>query len=841
MPGRDLLVWLSRRRARFGCISLARASARGACFSLARACARFGCISLARASARGTCFSLARASTRGAGTALLALVLSAFAGVARAQLLHAPIGGRSIPLGEGKIACEANPERWGVELHGRSARPPNDEAAIGQTVALKVASSPAECDQSEEHVTLIAVDRYPVIDLATVVFSPDEGRLEAEGARLLGVAVVWESSAKTDGADRESTGESGRESGHDICRDVYTERGVEHCTWGVGRNAPADPAITKFTWLPRGARGEPDAVFYDAAGRQLPPESFNLVPARITLTRLVPADAAVDLATGQGEVPLVHPEAVGSAECGPLQCEMSQGKLIVRGAASLVGTVDVRLRLVAHVFLLRKDQLDAQVTVRLPVLHCPMAIASGPPIRNNDEAKVIVKVEGRCARDLTGVRFVLRDTPLKVLQTLNDRDATYVALQLGRIGADTLTITAIRGEGDGIALAVAYTPTRSAPQVRAALELPGYPNLSFIPNNRWATVHVSPAGEHQRFALLPIEGIYMVQERPGAPALIRAEPHAAGLTVLRFGLRAASLPAGLDQIDLAVAEDPLQRGTGEANIPASIEGGDGKLPLVEFLCGGGSLELKRIEIGETAYVSYDLRDTCRVVFHRERLDPEWGTQKLNFEVDVLRPDGSPRGDAHVAQVVTLRAGKEPRYAWIKGITDPFDRVSVRVSHVPDEDHYIGGAELSTGAPAAQWSAVLGAGHFRLYGTSTIPTGLYRFGGNDKASGVLALNFGVISRLAWLDKDGREFPLALETGVLVFGISNTTDDKNNRQVGVVAGVGFAVPIANRLQVSQASINVHAWYETSVMRNVPHGARNAFIFGPSISIGNVGTSL
>ena len=46
---------------------------------------------------------------------------------------------------------------------------------------------------------------------------------------------------------------------------------------------------------------------------------------------------------------------------------------------------------------------------------------------------------------------------------------------------------------------------------------------------------------------------------------------------------------------------------------------DGEGPLLELLCGGGSEPLHRVEIGVTAYLTYDLRDTCRVVFHRERI------------------------------------------------------------------------------------------------------------------------------------------------------------------------------------------------------------------------------
>jgi len=761
---------------------------------------------------------------------LLVCAISLVSASAKAELIQVPVGTRPVPLGEGRVACETDVGDWHIDLHGRTARPPTDEAAVGKAVELKVAPNAAACPDSDAHVTLLTVDRYPVIDLATVVFSPDEGRVDAEGARLSGVAIAWK---------------SGERSGFDTCRDPYTQQGVEHCSWGVAKEASADLMTTTFQWVPRGGRADPNSVWFDATGRRVQADSFALLPARVVLTRLIPTDAAVDLATGQGEIPLVHPEAVGSADCGQLSCEMVGGKLVVRGASSLVNSIDVKLRLVPHVFMMRKEQFDTQVSVKLQVMHCPMTFASGMPIRNNDDAKVILKLDGRCASDVGKLRFVMRDTPLKVLQILGERDATYVLLAIGRVGGDTLSISAFRGETEGIAVAVAWAQLRSAPQVRASLALPDQPNLSFIPNNRAATVHVSPAGEHQYFALLPIEGVYTVQEQHAAPALIRAELHAAGLTVLRFGLRADRLPAGLDHVDLAVVEDPLQRGTGEANVAASIEGTSDSPALVEFFCGGGSVPLQKIEVGVTAYLSYDLRDTCRVIFHRERLNKESGTQKLNFEVDVLKPDGSARGEAHIGEVVTMRAGSEPRYAWVKGITDPFDRVRIRISHAADEDHYIGASELKTGSPAAQWSAVLGAGRLRLYGTSTIPTGLYRFGtGTDSSgtSGVLSLNFGVISRLALLDKEGKEFPLAFETGVLVFGIANSFSPTGEqlRQVGVVAGVGFAVPIANRSQVSQASINVHAWFEANVMRDVEPNTRFAFIFGPSISIGNVGTS-
>jgi len=763
--------------------------------------------------------------------ALLFMILSVLsvASMAHGQVLQAPIAGRPIPLGDSGVACAAATGGWSTEPGSRTVRPPVDPQSVGTSVDLKVAATLAKCPTSTVTITLVATARWPAFDIGSVAFSPDEGRLDAAGRGLLGVTIRMR-----DG----DPGDAG-----DTCRVVTPTDRQEQCSWAIGHGASADPAALAFSWSPAGARNDPNAITFDASGRRAHAEVFALAPARVIISRLFPQGGTVDLATGQGEVSLVHPEAVAAAECSPLPCELANKQLTVRGATNLVSALDVRVRLRQRVFLQYNESLETTTSARLSVLHCPMSIVSGAPVRDNDDSKIVVKVEGRCARDLSTLRFFRDQTQLKVLRTVNDQDASYVLLRLGDIDDDVVRISAFRGDRDAIALAVAQAATRSAPQVRATLELPGYPNLGFIPNNRWAFVHASSAGEHMRFAILPIDGIYSVSYDSQGRASVRANPNAAGLSELRFGLRTEGLPAGLDDVDLAVVRDPLQRGTAEANIPAPIDVEPSvRPPLIEVLCGGGAMPLYRLEPGVTAHLPFETRDTCRVVFHRERLSTEYGTQKLNFEIDVLRADGSPRGDAHVSEVISFRAGSEPRFAFIRGIHDPFDRLQVRVSHVADENHYIGASEVRTGAPAAQWSAILGTGRLRLYGTTAIPTGLYRFGDKEH-SGVMSLNFGVLSRLTWLDAEGKEGFLGAEAGLLVGGLANSVSSTGQSltQVGAVIGLGVSVPIANRSNVAQASINVHAWFETDLSRNLDDKSRYAFVFGPSITIGNVGANL
>jgi hypothetical protein len=64
--------------------------------------------------------------------------------------------------------------------------------------------------------------------------------------------------------------------------------------------------------------------------------------------------------------------------------------------------------------------------------------------------------------------------------------------------------------------------------------------------------------------------------------------------------------------------------------------------------------------------------------------------------------------------------------------------------------------------------------------------------------------------------------------------------NKVGVGLVLGFGLSVPIANRSQAAQASIDLHLWGEMDVSSEDQAG-RFAIVFGPSISVGNIGTNL
>lgn len=768
---------------------------------------------------------------RFAFAAALAFVLLTFARGARADVVEAPIGGKPVPL-DNVVACGAAPGGWAIEPGARALRPPRT-SSVGAIAELTIAKTLAECATSKTTLKLVALGDFPTLDPGSVVLSLDDGRLQARGRGLRGALVTFPTA---------------KDVGFDTCSDPKVDGGNDVCTWAIPKSLSADPSASNLRWLPAGALAAPDASFFDANGRAVSPSTFALTPARVELTQLLPSDPSVDVSTGVGFLKLTHPEAVSGVDCAPMKCDVANGNLTVVAPSAGIATIDVKFRLIAHVAYTRKIPPDPVPTVHVALLRCPMSIASGPVPRGIESTRAVVKVEGTCARDVDALHFVLGARRVDVEAIRHDTDVAYVSLALGNVDGDAVSITAVRTDSgaakavEGAVVAIARTETRRIPIVRSVLELRGFPTIDFVPNNRTAIVHVTkvPGAE---LTLLPVEGVYTVKVERGI-TLVQGDVNAAGYVSFQFGYRVPSLPAPFDKLDLVVLNDSLQRVVKEANVPAPFgTSAETPSPLVEVTCFDGDGRPVHVRPGVAIHVPYAERDSCRLILHRERLDPAFGTQKLQLDVDIAKLDGSTRSEGHVSQTIVFRAGSEPRIAWIHGVSSPYDRANIRLTHVADEAHYLGALEIATGAPLVQWSIIFGTGRLRLYATTAIPTGLYRFG-DSHSSGALSLNFGVISRVTWLDAEGHEGLIGLEAGVMAFGLTGDTTASGNTltQVGGVVGAGLAIPIANAGQATQASINLHAWFEQRLTQASGDGqdSPRAIIFGPSISVGNVGTT-
>jgi hypothetical protein len=677
----------------------------------------------------------------------------------------------------------------------------------------------------------VAGPRAPAdIDPAGIVFFPDEGRLEIKGTHLDGLRVGWTAPGPPP------------TSGDDVCRDPKPagSGSTQQCVFAVPKNLPLSSV---FRVVPEAAPADTNAIAKVFAPP--PPAISTLKPARIVVDHLLPQTATVDLAAGVGRVALLHPEAVASVDCAPARCELLDTGVEVRGVAGAATNVTLRLRLAPHISIRKGETLETTQSATLAVLHCTAAIVSGEPLRHADGTRVIVRLDERCGGDARNLRWTVNGESVEVQRVEHVRDGIYVQLGTSELESAQATVVATRPEPDGSVIAVARSATRPAPQPRVTLELEGFGRIDFIPTNRDALVRPAPCGDHAHLVPLPIESVYQVTTVKGVTR-IRGEVLANGFVALRFGYRVDTLPEVFASTDLALVDEPLQRPLREASVPAPFSGTAlSQSPLIDLVCADRQGRPQHIAPGVQASIPFSQRDSCHLVIHRERLRAEDGTQDISVEVNVTKVDDNARADAHLVERMVLRPGPMPRAFWIRGVKGQFDRLTVRVSHIVDEAHDVGGSDLHVNVPSAQWAVVVGEGHLRFYATAAIPTGLFRM---TAPSDVLTLNFGVLSRLTWLDREGHEGLLGLEFGAMGIGLAATPGFP--RTLAVLAGLGVGVPIGNRGEPSQASVNLHAWGAYELRDDTPRDPTHpdgpkashwSFLFGPSITFGNVGTNL
>jgi hypothetical protein len=755
------------------------------------------------------------------------LTASLFAVVsARAEVLQVPEGGRAIPVVSSGVVCGPVAGGWTLENDRRSVRPPSGtETSFSRAIDVKVAPSQDACAGSKQTVTLWATGRWPDLDPAGVLFAPDEGRVELRGQRLVGVQIQWQSSGKT------------QQTGQDSCVEPTTSGKSQVCVVPLDRSLRSDATLR---WLPAGARFGADVTTFDQDGRKVDPATFVLRPARVVLNQLLPNAATVDVSQGTGVVPLPHPRAVVAADCGQARCEISDEGLVVRSVPAGATNLSVRLRLAPRVFVARGETLETAVTASLPIYQCPLQVVSGLPLRDADDSQIVVRLPEQCTRS-GNMRWLAGAEPAEVARRVKATDALYVLLRIGRVVGDKVTITAMRADSEGGIIGSVTTRTAPAPRPRASLELPGYGKVEFIPTNRDAVLTVGGAGERAKLVPLSLDGVYAVSSAKGR-YLIRGDENAGGFVSLRFGYRVEGLPQELSGANLAVIHEQVQRAVREASVPAPFgTSAERDEPLAELVCADEKGQPWRVPPGKPVRIPYESRDTCRVLVHQERLRPQDGVQEIVLDIDVVPATGGRRSES---ERMVLRPGGDVRTFWVREPTAQFDRIVVRLSHVIDESRYVLSPTARKGLPAVQWTATVEGGWARLYATVSIPAGLYRV---TRPTGQLTLNFGVLSRITYLNRDGKEGLVGLELGLMGVGLIQRQGAIRDwpPTIAAVAGLGLRVPIGG----GGAAIGINAWgvrefrdeyYIDSDNRSDP-ASRWAFIFGPSISIGNVGTNL
>jgi hypothetical protein len=772
-----------------------------------------------------------------AALSLMGFVIALFAlpRAAHALTLQAPVGGDALTLPRERILCGAAPPGWSTDITRRRLRPPT-VGDVGRLFAITIAPNYPNCTTDQaENVTLVATGPTPAIDPASVILAVDAGRLEVRGDSLEGVRIAWAVAGKADS---------------DICLNVTKDKGKDVCVVNADRSLPADPVRVVLRWAPQGGQAGPDVVNYDRNGAPVPDDQMRLPLARVVIHTMFPTAHTVDMSSGEGRVELLHPEAVSSVDCGVARCDKSEAGMSIRGVPATATNLQVKVRLSPRVVFEDGENVTNLPGETLTVLRCPLALVSGPPLRNVDDLTVLVRSDKSCARDVNHLRWTASGETAEVRRSETIDDGVYALLWVGRVTTDRLTVVASRTD-DGSVLAVASEKTLDAPPLRTSLFLPELGEIEFIPKNRDAILSVSPFSGTGKVVPLSVPGAYTVTNDKGT-FHIRGEHTSGGYTALRFAYRSTIVPKEFAETGFGTLLDPVQRPIREASVPAPLSASSiSQKPMIQLLCRGKEGRVWPIDPGTAPHIPYKNRDSCHLVVHRNRIPAESGEQRVDIDITVSNINGD-RPEATKSHHLVLRHGNEPDVIWIRGVKQQFDHINVRVTHVIDESQYVSRPSGRLDLPSAQWTVVAEDARFKFYATATIPTALYRFSHDpqDLGTGPLALNFGVISRLTWLDSDGAEGLVGLEAGMVGMGLAT---DKS-RQLALVWGLGLSVPLGNVNQPTQAAINIHAWVsytvgglkgnllndDGTVDRTIDLNPW-AFVFGPSITVGNIGTFL
>ncbi len=774
-----------------------------------------------------------RPGTLGIGLGALVLLVSSLTR-AEGRVVQLTEGGAPVRVVDKGVICGPIAPGWSLDSDSRTVTPPRNvpEGGIRQ-FATRVAESAGKCGESQESLVLVAMGRWPSFDATGIQFFPGEGRVELQGTGLEGVQVVFPETENNPATGVAPSRKDRAESCLEASEIEKSKRKLESCSVPVSKQLAAD---ARLLWLPAYAQNNAEAVHYDAAGNRVDRDSFVLRPARIILPSRLVSQEGIDIAHGPGTVGLVYPEAVASVDCGGSRCELNGRNVVLRSVAGPEGHVNIRFRLGARVYVRGANGLEQEVTLRLPLLSCPVDVVSGPLLRDVNSPRIVVRMDPGCGGEAGDLRWSVAGADALVDQVVKKKDGVFVVLNAERIMRERVTISATRPGLDAVVVGSVNHTSVPAPRPRATLELPGHGKIDFIPTNRDATVSVGAIRSGARFVLRPVEGAYDVKRFEDKNA-VRGDDTAAGFASLEFGYRVTGLPAELADMNLAVIPEAVQRQVRQASVPAPFSSaGSQEAPLVEFLCVDKNGDDIRLVPGKPFRIPYQARESCRVIIHRERLRVEDGMQEIVLDVDVTSAEGVPRPQARISERMVLRPGIEPKVFWVRGGVEQFDRVVVRVAHVVDEERYVISPTLRAGLPSIQWSAIVEGGRVRIYATAAIPAGLFRV--NDP-SGQLRLNFGVLSRLTLLDDLGKESLFGIELGVMGLGLISDVPDYPPT-LAAVTGLGVRVPLGQG-----AAVGVHAWAAYEFREDFQYegklATRWAFIFGPSISVGNAGRNL
>ena len=754
-------------------------------------------------------------------TAVLLLLLAATPG-------SAPIlveAGATTTLG--RHLCAVRGDERVVLQDGRLVVP---EAATFALLKVSIGDCAAPSELSVQTTAPLA--RSPV----RAVLHPDDGDLELVD-RGLSRAVVWWRMGGGDWAG-------------DVCTETSAEAGGGNtCELSVGRELARAALVAgglEVLRLPPGApRASPGdrvpevwlrATTAGVDGGQATMDQLRVPDLRFVVQSPLVRSPSVEAWRDIVHVPLSLPGVAVAASCRPGLCWLTDEGVVDLVPPPTGDSVQITLKLKDRVLARQGDALSTTAVETLPVARCELRPLTMRVLGGTSDHLVSLILGDRCPTDLSDLAAESSPASGAWIERVAP-EQHRVDVRLGTVPRriDALELRLVRASTRGIVGLVRLGVRSNFSPTTVRLTDPELGELAVIPTNR--SVRVTWASDDALVANgiepVGVPGYYSLEHHADG-VTIRGEARTAGSIALRFGYRTPS--TGHSGELLTTFDSDLRFAVRPVNVPVSLSPDPGRLSkLAIVVCRDDAGLEKEIAPGELVSMPFSSRNSCRLKLDRSVLGLADGVQRIRVALSVSKPDGGSR-DGGFSRVLVVSSSHDPLSISLAstGAMRAFDHLTVRLSHDDQPGHYLVDGEASS-LPARTWQIVFGDQHLRLYGSATVPTGLYRVTSAADA-GTLQFSAGALARLVVLGKEGKEFPFDLEFGVLGTNLSNRPN------VSIVAGAGLTVPILNPQEIGQAAVGIHLWVEYAPTRPGDTFADHlAFIFGPSLSLGDFGTNL
>lgn len=582
--------------------------------------------------------------------------------------------------------------------------------------------------------------------------------------------------------------------------------------------------------------GEGLPVIHDGAG-WLAGTGFEVRTVRYEFLRPLLGATRVDGHSERTILPLTLPEALAAVRCRNARCALTSEGLEVFAVDAASLAVQVRLELRAEAVRVIGGRQVSKETSELEVVRCVMRLPEDTPLLGGVEGHGFAVALARdClpaeANDLEVKTFPPTTAWVRGEGRSKDRAFRVFEIVFEKVPEriSHLELTLRRSGPTGATLAAARVPVAQDFQpVGVRLDVGELGTADFLPRNRVAKVHLAFADPRWARDIRVVDrpGFYAVKD--GGASLTGA-PAATGSVPLRLVYAPAAMARMLRRAEPIAVFDTIARyPVRTLNVPLPLAGRKARTlengrkvaaqpPVVRVYCRKDDRDVE-IAPGRTASIAYEDRFGCRLVIDRNAIPTAAGEQRLRVRAPGLNEVITVSGRADAVELAITVDDREE-----------FDVVHISVAHEYTGAHYDFSPRQSLGAEAS-WHLVLGDRSFRASVGTAMPTGLFRFG-SDSSKGAVAFSAGGLARVHWLYKEGREFPIGIDFGILGTGLSS------DPQLSVVTGLGFSVPVLNANTSLQASFNLHAWFEYSPTRTQ---GRTAFLFGPSFAVGKFSTNL